>query len=562
MKLYCDQCDLDQTVDANEESTPSCDNCGRPLTFADDFSVRSDAIELTASRVDDPQSPRADADLTETREEAGPRRIGGYRIIEHKATGGFGSVYRAHDSTLDREVAIKVPKRDRLTAKGAEDFIREAQTLAKLDHPHIVPIYEAGLDEELGLPYIAMKWIDGWTLAGYAKRHQPKLPYAESARIIACVAEGLHYAHKKGFVHRDLKPANILIDREGHPYVTDFGLAIHAENRMATEGIVVGTLSYMPPEQLDDRAAEVDGRADIWSLGIILYELITSARPFAGRGDILKAEILRGMPAPVRQYAPNVPMHLAQLCSWCLQKDVDKRPDSIREVVHGLQNPKILSRRRAVATILSLGAIGGVATGGFAISRAVWNSAPNLKRCRELSSGPTNVDVDPSGKLVTIGTTERSLVEVGEATLPDYKLEFEILMRSWLAGTVGFFIALRDGSYQLFVIGRIPNGIGFSVGRHIAQFDKANVYVGLQPAGSVTLGNLPANLPVRVELRTKDGRLMGGKVNGTSIHRGIVTDPTGWNAAVIGKCGFFVSGTICKFQNLFFEEFFDEQRSD
>jgi eukaryotic-like serine/threonine-protein kinase len=265
-----------------------------------------------------------------------PERIGRYRIERVLGKGGFGLVYLAQDDQLSRPVAIKVPHRnlvDRL--EDAEAYLTEARTVANLDHSHIVPVFDVGSTEQFPC-FVVSKYIDGTDLATRLKRS--RLSIQETVELVATVAEALHHAHKQGLVHRDIKPGNILLDKSGKPFVADFGLALR-EQDVGKGPRYAGTPAYMSPEQARGEGHRVDGRSDIFSVGVVFYELLVGRQPFHGESLAeLMEQVTSFEPRPPRQYDDNIPKELDRICLKALSKRASERYSTARDMADDLQH--------------------------------------------------------------------------------------------------------------------------------------------------------------------------------------------------------------------------------
>ena len=254
-----------------------------------------------------------------------PARFGDYELQQEIGRGGMGVVYRAQQTSLGREVAVKMILRGQLASQAdRERFEAEAQAAARLDHPGIVPVYEVG--EIDGRPYFSMKHVRGTTLA--QRLAEGPLAPREAAVMLAKVARAIHFAHIRGVLHRDLKPSNILLDEQGEPHVTDFGLAkqITGAETLTKTGAVLGTPAYMSPEQAAGQRGQIGPRSDVYSLGVILYHMLTGRPPFQAASPAeMVMLVLEQDPVPPRMLNPKADRDLEMICLRCLQKPPDLR---------------------------------------------------------------------------------------------------------------------------------------------------------------------------------------------------------------------------------------------
>jgi len=269
------------------------------------------------------------------------QKIGRYEIIEELGRGAMGAVYRAKDPAMDRIVALKTIISAALASdehgEFRERFFREARAAGALTHPGIVPVFDVG--EHNGQPFLVMEYVNGWTLANVYDRGE-RLNLDRICEIGQKIAEALGYAHQRGVVHRDIKPANILLtSREAYgierPKIADFGIAKLTESEMTMTGKMLGTPAFMPPEQFT--GAQVDGRADIFSLGVVLYWLATGEQPFPGGSlSTVLYKVVHTEPIPPRKLNPALPARFESIIQKCMEKDPAARYQTGEELAREL----------------------------------------------------------------------------------------------------------------------------------------------------------------------------------------------------------------------------------
>ncbi len=324
------------------------------------------AASATSSRVD----------LIAALKDAGP-----YEDIREVARGGMGVVYKAREKHLKRSVAIKVLKGSTDDPEEVHRFRREAEAAARLQHSNIVPIHAVG--EVLGRPFFVMDFIEGRVLSELIRSGE--LSPRAALDIVQQAARALHYAHSQGVIHRDMKPQNIIVDRLGRPQVMDFGLAkqLDEDSAMTRAGTTMGTPAYMPPEQAEGDTAAIDAQSDVYSLGAVLYEMLTGTPPFSGSSTMnILMKVLEEEPTPPREVNPRIHRDIETICLKAMSKEKSRRYATARELAEDIRRfhageaisaapttllyrlKRIASRNKGavvviVALVLALGALTG-----------------------------------------------------------------------------------------------------------------------------------------------------------------------------------------------------------
>jgi tRNA A-37 threonylcarbamoyl transferase component Bud32 len=301
-----------------------CPHCSNPVELLGDISVDSIICQTCGSVFS------LVNESEHTQQAPMLKRIGRFEIVGRLGVGGFGTVWKARDPELERAVAIKIPRKGQLDDKQIESFVKEARTVAQLNHPNILPVYEVGKDADS--VFIVSKLVRGVSFSDWLSDAKPG--FRQIVEILIPICQALQHAHEKGVVHRDLKPSNIMIDETEQPIVMDFGLAKrdNLEIAMTLDGQILGTPAYMSPEQASGHSNWTDRRMDIYALGVILFRLLTGELPFRGNAQMqIHKRLTQDAPDP-RTLNRFIPQDLATICLKCLERDPNGRYASAQQI--------------------------------------------------------------------------------------------------------------------------------------------------------------------------------------------------------------------------------------
>ncbi len=451
-----------------------------------EFASQIEAIDLqyrNAAFVKSSQEGKTTADALHPGE-----FIAHFELVELLGSGAMGSAWKAWDSRLRRNVTLKLPRNRSMAENDLRRFLREGQSGAQLQHAQLASVHDVGRDGDIY--YLVANYVEGQNLREFVLRRRPT--FLETATLSAEIAEALHHVHAKGMIHRDLKPANIIVDSSGSPHIIDFGLAkfLDDDYDLTMHGELVGTPAYMSPEQANGNAAQVSYKSDIYSLGVILFELLTGDCPFEGDRESVIRQILVREPARPRTIKRTIPWDLETICLKAIEKDPACRYSTTNDLAtdlrHFAEGKPILVRRtnllekcarltRKRPTITAILAIGMIilATSSFAIS--------SLHTQNRLLEGyrPVYVTTQPSGAHVVLVPIDPETNEPSENTADIIRPSGETPL-STEAKAGRYFVEAQLSSSDGPMFAEVYRTVGKS-SRQSEPLKRANIKAGLDP---------------------------------------------------------------------------------